>query len=85
MRKPVLATCKQQRCRTACASAQSDTCSTFVVRYLDSIIPLISISEISRLYLVSIFEQAGLSLTWSKNLKTGVLVTWLNEKGWKSQ
>ena len=56
MRKPVLCLCEQQRCwsacastqfRSACASAQSDQhlcCSC-----LDSIIPLVSVSEISSL------------------------------------
>ena len=38
--------------------------SAFVVRYLDSIISLDSIAEISRLYLASMVEQASLSLTW---------------------
>ena len=52
--------------------------STFVVGCLDSIIPLISISEISSLYLASVAEQAGLSLPWSQTRKTGFLVTWLN-------
>ena len=49
--------------------------STFVVRCLASIIPLVSISEISSLYLASEAEQAGLSLTWSQSPKTGFLVT----------
>ena len=44
--------------------------STFVVRFLVSIIHVLAISEISRLKLASIAEQAGLSLTWSKILKT---------------
>ena len=51
--------------------------STFVVRCLDSIIPLASISEISNLYLASVAEQAGLCLTWSETPKTGFLVAWL--------
>ena len=38
--------------------------STFVFRCLDSIMPLVSISKFSRLYLVA--EQTGLSHTWSK-------------------
>ena len=38
--------------------------STFVVRCLDSIIPILAKSEIARLQLLSIAEQAGLSLTW---------------------
>ena len=40
--------------------------STFVVRCLDSIMPLVSISEISRLKLVAVAEQTGLSHTRSK-------------------
>ena len=49
--------------------------SAFVVCCLDSIIPLVSISEISSLYLASVAEQAGLSLPWSQTLKPGSLVT----------
>ena len=52
--------------------------SAFVVRWLDSVIPLVSIPEISSLYLASVPEQAGLSLTRSKTPKTGFLVTKLN-------
>ena len=51
--------------------------STFVVHFLDSIIPLLAISEISSLQLVSVAGQAGLNLTWSKIPKTGFLVMWL--------
>ena len=52
--------------------------STFVIRCLDSLIPLVvSKSEISSLWLVSVTEQAGLSLTWLQTPKTGFLVTWL--------
>ena len=40
--------------------------STFVVRCLDSIMALVSISEISRFELVVVAEQTGLSHTWSK-------------------
>ena len=49
--------------------------STFVVRCLDSIIPLVSIYDISSLYLASVAAQAGLSLVWSQTPKTGFLVT----------
>ena len=40
--------------------------SAFVVRCLDSMIPVLAIAEISRLLtrLVSVAEQAGLSHTW---------------------
>ena len=49
--------------------------STFVIRCLDSIIPLVSISKISSLQLASVAEQAGLSLLWMQTRKTGFLVT----------
>ena len=49
--------------------------SVFVVRCLDSIIPLVSISEMASLYLAFVAAQAGLSLIWSQTPKTGFLVT----------
>ena len=49
--------------------------STLVFRYLDSTIPILAKSKISRLYLVSVAEQAGLSPTWSGTPKTDFLVT----------
>ena len=52
--------------------------SAFVVRYLDSMIPQVYISEISSLHLASVAAQAGLCLTWSQTPKTGLLVTGLN-------
>ena len=48
--------------------------SAFVVRCLVSIIPLVSITEISSHYLASVAAQAGLSLPWSQTPKTGFLV-----------
>ena len=45
--------------------------SVFVVHCQDSIRPLISISEISSLYLASVAEQAGLSQPCSQTPKTG--------------
>ena len=53
--------------------------SAFVVRCLDVIILLTSISELSNLYLASVAAQAGLGLTWSQPPKTGFLVTWLSK------
>ena len=76
MRKPVYAICEQQRRRSACASAQSDQRLCFLC--LDSIIPILAIAKISRLSLVSVAEQAGLSLTWSKTRRQVFLMTWLN-------
>ena len=50
--------------------------TAFVVHCLDRIIPLYSKSKISSLYLVSVVEQARLSLTWLQTIKTGFLVTY---------
>ena len=52
--------------------------SAFVVCCLDSILPLVSIPEISSLYFASVDEQAGLCLTWSQTPKTGFVVTRLS-------
>ena len=49
--------------------------STFIVCCLGSMIPLVSISEISSLYLPSVAAQAGLSFTRWQTSKTGFLVT----------
>ena len=52
MRKPVYVICEQQRCRSGCTSPQPAhlrrLIGTFVVRCLDSIIPLLAIAKISR-------------------------------------
>ena len=40
--------------------------SAFVVRCLDSVMPLVSVTYISSLMLASVAEQASLSLTWSE-------------------
>ena len=74
MKKPVLAICEQQRCRSACASAQSDQhlCCSLLRSYIT---PLVSISKLSRLWLVSVAEQVSLSLIWSQTPKIGFLVT----------
>ena len=81
MRKPVNVICEQQRHRSASSSVQPahrrSLISAFVVRCLDSIVPILVISKISRLQLVSVAEQSGLSLTLSETPKTGFLVTWL--------
>ena len=67
MRKPVYAICEQQRCRSACAAAQSG-------QRLCCPVPLVSIPETSSLNLASVAAQAGVSLPWSQTLKTGFLV-----------
>ena len=40
--------------------------SAFVIRCLDSVMSLVSVTKISSLMLASVAEQAGLSLTWSE-------------------
>ena len=49
--------------------------STFIVRCLDNIIPLVSISEISSLYLASVAASANLCLAYSQTPKTDFLMT----------
>ena len=67
--------CEQQRRRSDCASAQSDAdqtahprilISAFVVRCLDIVMSLVSVTKISSLMLAFVAEQASLSLTWSE-------------------
>ena len=73
MRRPFLAICEQQRCRSACASVQSDQhiCCSLPRQYNISSFYI----QISSLYLASVAAQAGLRLTWSKTPKTGFLMT----------
>ena len=49
--------------------------SAFVIRLLESIISRLATNEISFFYLVSVAEQAGLSLALSETPKTGFLAT----------
>ena len=51
--------------------------SAFVIRCLDNIILLVSVSGISSLYLASVAEQASSSLPWSQTSKTDFRMTWL--------
>ena len=57
------------------ATSWESLISAFVVHCLDSIIPLVSISEISSLNLPSVAAQAGLSINWLQTPKTGFLLT----------
>ena len=63
MRKSVYAICEQKGADQP--ALPRSLISTFVARCLDSIIPLVSISEIASFYLDSVAAQAGLSLNWS--------------------
>ena len=62
MRKPVLPYVNNKG-----ADQPAHPCSlisTSVIRCLDSVIPLGTISKISSLYVVCVAEEASLSLTW---------------------
>ena len=75
MRRPVYAIYEQQG--TDQPGHLRSLISAFIVRCLESEIHLVSIAEISSLYLASVAVQAGLSVHWSQTPKTGFLVTWL--------
>ena len=77
MRKPFLAYANNKGANQPSRSR----ISAFVVRCLDNIISLVSISKIPSLYLASVAEQAGLSLSWSQTPKTDFLVTRLSYTG----
>ena len=47
--------------------------STFVFSSLESMIAILATCKISRFWLVSVAEQASLSLTWSQTSKKGFL------------
>ena len=49
--------------------------SSFVIHLLESIISKLVTSEISIFWLVSVTEQAGLSLTLSETLKAGLVTS----------
>ena len=70
MTKLAYAICEQQRCRLACTPTQSGQ------RLWWSLIAIVAISDISKLLLAFLAEQASLSLTWPKTPKTDFLVTW---------
>ena len=53
----------------------SSLISTFVICVLESSIPRLATNKISFFYLVSVAEQAGLSLTLWETPKTGFLAT----------
>ena len=58
------AICEQQRCRLACASAQSG--QHLCCSLLSCMICILAISKVSRFWLASVAEQAGLNLIGSK-------------------
>ena len=58
-----------------CKTQRRSLISAFVIYLLGSIISRLTTSEISTFKLVSVAEQAGLNLTLSDTLKTGLVVT----------
>ena len=51
--------------------------SAFVVRCLDSVMSLVSVTKISSLMLASVAEQASLSLTWSETPEHNAISVYL--------
>ena len=79
MRKPDYGICKQQRRGADQPAHLCSLISVFVIRWLDSIMPLVSVSRISRFLLASVAEQAGWILTWSEKSQRGFLMIWLRQ------
>ena len=76
MTKPVYAICEQQSADQP--AHPRSLISASIVRCLDSIMPLVHISEIPSLHLASVAAQAGLCLTWSETPKTDFRMAWLS-------
>ena len=73
MRKPAFYICENKdadQLRSNCAADQR-----LCFRYMDSVIPFLSKSEISSLWPSSVAVQPGLCRTWSETPKTGFLRT----------
>ena len=70
MRKSNLMANANNKCADQPAHTRS-LISAFVIRYIDTIILILTKSEISGLQLVSVAEQAGLSLIWSQTRRQG--------------
>ena len=74
---PSYAIC-EQRCANQPAHSRR-LISAFVVRCLESITPIVALTDISGLYLASVAVQTDLSLFWLRiPWKTGFLMTWLS-------
>ena len=76
MRKPAFCICENKDADQLRGNREADQRLCF--RYLDSKIPLLSKSEISSLYSLSVVVQPGLCQTGSQTRKTGFLRTRLN-------
>ena len=83
MRKPVLPYATNKDADQP--AHQRSLISAFIVHCQDIIIPLVSSSEISSLYVAFVAAQAGLSLPWSQTPKTGFLMTRLTSYSGSSE
>ena len=61
--------------KTVLSYANNKRAGAFVARCVDSMIPMLAKTKLSRL-LASAAEQAGLSRTWSQTQNPGLLMTW---------
>ena len=73
MREPTICICENKDADQFRGNREADQRLCF--RYMDSTIPLLSKSEISRLKPSSVAVQPGLCGTWSETPKTGFLIT----------
>ena len=73
VRKPLFCICENKDADQLRGDREADQHLCF--RYIDSTIPLLHKSEISRLKLCSVVVQLGLCVTWSETPKTGFLTT----------
>ena len=72
MRKPALCYMRTTMRR------QDSLISAFVVRYLESLTPVVTLPDISGPYLASVAEQTDLSLSLAAHTLEGFLMSWLN-------
>ena len=73
MRKLDFCICENKDAEQLCGNRTTDQRLCF--RYIDSTIPLLSKSEISRLERSSVAVQPGSCRTWSETPKTGLLAS----------
>ena len=71
MRKPDFCLCKNKGTDQLCSNCEAD--QRLYLRYMDSIIPPLSIPKVSRFKLSYVTLQTGLCRTWWEIPKTGFL------------
>ena len=73
MRKPTFFICENEDADQLRGNREADQCLCF--RYIDRVIPLLPIYEISSLLPSCVVVQSGLCGAWSETPKTGFLTT----------